>query len=75
MIIQLPTFITHKIRKSFPDVIFACAWCPQEKHKPLKQNQAYTHGMCEYHKKEFIKSARERVFQMRHVARTGLINF
>lgn len=74
MIIQLPTFITHKIRKSFPDVIFACAWCPQKKQKPLKRNQAYTHGMCEYHKKEFIRTARSRIYHIRHSGSTGLMS-
>lgn len=37
-------------------LVFACAWCPPNKHKHLGRNEAYTHGMCSYHKKTFLKN-------------------
>ncbi len=62
---QLLPAHTSMLRSSFPEVIFACAWCPPETYIQLKEHQEYTHGMCRYHKYIFIHQVKERVGRIR----------
>ncbi|HSX40865.1 MAG TPA: hypothetical protein VLF68_04630 [Candidatus Saccharimonadales bacterium] len=41
---------TDTIISRHAKLIFACAWCPASSHTPLKKGEAYTHGICAFHK-------------------------
>lgn len=45
-----------KVKKKLNELVWACAWCPSYKKKSLQKGQDYTHGICLFHKKEFIVS-------------------
>lgn len=43
-------------QKTFEKLIWACAWCSEDKQPRLKKGQEFTHGICNFHKLKLMAS-------------------
>lgn len=41
-------------------LVFACAWCPEESWQVLDVGQEYTHGICPVHLRIVMRSMKEK---------------
>lgn len=41
-------------------LVFACAWCPKSKQPDIKQDEEYSHGICETHYRELMEELKKK---------------